>query len=239
MIVAGILNPFKVGAPEAPTVVSEVSDTKTVSAGAEDPWDETITVPAGNNRMLIYLVQVNNPGVHNGALDPAGANIALVENANSPEFFSAAGENVVAYHLLEAALPAASPPDKTIRINWPSTRNTIGHVIFVEDAEQTIYTAGNAVDNNGVLTISVTHPTGNFGAGALVYVGMHAEASAATYTVSGDAAEVDDEATVDGDRWVFAKGTLAAPKATVSVTFTRDVFATVRKQAILYVVDSA
>lgn len=218
-----------------PAELVEESSTKFAwDSGVLDPWDDTITIPAGSNRVLLDFAGLTAPGTYTDVLDPAGDNISLTEVTGSPT--ETTNENVVAHRLLEDSFPGTTG-SKTLRLDWSSTHRGRRRVILLSGAAQTIHSAGNSAA--GAVTVSVSHPTSSFAAGSRVYAAMYAQ-STGTYAITGDAAEVDDEDVAsDNDSWAFAAGTLASAQATASVTFTRDSGGTLRTRAIIAVVEPA
>ena len=220
-------------AAAAAAVLTEVSSAKVVRAAVADPWDDTVNIIAGSNRVLLDLLGNDDDLLSAVALDPAGDNIALAALTGSPQAFASIRANGAV--LLEANFPGTTG-NKTLRADWAGVTFGARRTILLENASQTVFSAGNAVDNNTTLVLSITRPTGDFPIGSIIYAFMFGEAAGA-YTVTGDATEVDDDQVSTNRQWVFAKGTLGAANATVSVTFDRDDVGTVQKQGLIIVVE--
>jgi hypothetical protein len=220
--------------------LTEIFSTEFTSynTGLADPWDDSITVPTGSNRLLLVILGLSNPGTDACVLDPATLNISLTEITGSPAFFAATDENAIGFSLAESAFSTATG-SLVLRYNPTAGRRGGKRVIGFRNARQTLSSAGNNIDG-GALTVTVNrNGGGNFAAGSLVYAWCHGEASGA-YTVTGDATEVVDLTigTVN-DQWIFAKGTLASAAASASVTFTRDAGGTTQKGGLIFVVEQA
>lgn len=201
-----------------------------------DPIQDTISIPAGSNRVLLDLFGLTNPEPYDDRLNPSGANTLLTEITGSPQNVSVgADEYALGFRLMEADFP--SPGSNTLSLNVAAGRTCARRVIILSGASQTIHSAGNKHNASGALTVSVTRSSGTFPAGSRIYSCLMSQ-STGTYGVTGDVSEVDDILQVN-DRWVFAAGTVASPVATVNAIFTRDVSATVRKQALIMVVEPA
>ena len=222
-------------AAAAPPALTEVSSAKTLRTTGADPWDDTVNIVAGNNRVLLVMFASESSDLASVVLDPTGDAIALTAMTGTPQSFGT--EFFFAYRLLEAAFPGTTG-NKTLRIDWSSPAGGAVRIILLENASQTLFSAGANHDANTALTITVTHPTDTFAAGSFVYSGCYAEDNGSPYTVAGDVTEVDDDqlATIT-DSWIFAKGTLGGAQATASGIFTRTNAGTVRKQGITAVVE--
>ena len=221
-------------AAAAAAVLTEVSSAKTLRDAVADPWNETVNIQAGSNRVLLVLIGTESNDLASVVLDPDGDNIALTALTGSPQAFGT--ETFYGYRLLEADFPGTTG-NKTLRVEFATVAGGAVRVILLANASQTLFSAGANHDDNVALTITATHPTDTFDAGSFVYSGCYTEGHGVNYTITGDVTEVDEDALVTiTDTWLFAKGTLAGAQATASATYTRDV-GTVRKQGMTVVVE--
>lgn len=217
--------------------LTEVSSTSHDQIGTEaDPIDATgIGVVAGANRMLLDLIVLSGGSGVTDTLDPGGADAAL----DLAQTTGGGNENHEIWELLEAGFPG----DGTYTLRWDpdAGAEVMREVVLLEGAAQTTFSDG-LVDNSGAneITISVTHPTGSFPAGSLVYAMVISSVQDNVPTVSGDATL--DRSVVTG--WThgisaaLAKGTLSADDATASVTFTFE-DGQPRLRAVILVVEPA
>lgn len=207
------------------------------ATNAIDLWDDSITVPTGTNRLLLVALGATSPGADDCRIDPAGLNIQLTELTGSPQAFSSTDENAIGFVLKEADFGALSG-SKVLRYDPAGSRRGGKRVLGYQGANQTVHSAGNSIDG-GMLTVNLTRPTSVFPVGSLVKAWCYAEATGG-YTVGGDVAlEAETDIATDTDHWVYAIGTIATAKSTVSATFTRIAGGVTRKQAIILVVEPA
>jgi hypothetical protein len=212
--------------------VFSVSDDRPSTAA--NPWDKSITVPDGDNRVLIALgfAQDTLPAL---ALDPAGDDIAWENIADSTE----SGDRTWAFKLLETALPATGA--KIQRATFSGTKAGLSQIIGLHGASQTVYADQNSSAVSGdTLAVSVTRPSGNFPVGSKVYsVGHSASATDLTVTITDDATE-DREifVTPTNDNVAYAAGALGSEQSTVTATFTWSATSP-RRTGVIVVVEPA
>lgn len=207
------------------------------AVGAEaDPWDATVAIPSGDNRVLLEfgLWQGNAP--LSVALDPGGLSQALTQVFSD----SQSGEVIELRVLLEADMPAAG--NYTSRWDWDSARNGARQSICLRGASQTIASGHNSSGTSGAaITATATRASGNFPAGSKIYAwGRGAPSTTITWTVTGDVTEVAERMPGTGanpanDKGVYAEGTVATPASSVTATFTASSSVTRRVAGIVVV----
>ena len=230
----GIFASASEGAP--PGGLVQESSTKFQITLAATNWDSTVTIPAGSGRVLLDFIGVTDSSTDSGVIDPAGANTALTESPASPQANTAGNENMVLFQLLNASFPASG--SRVVRHTFPTSRRGRRRIVVLSGASQTIFAAG-ANNNSAPLTVTLNRPSGSFPAGSRVYAACYHQQGGGPFTVTGNVTEVDDEQDEETDWWVFAAGTLGAPGASVSATFTATATGTRRSQAIIVVVEAA
>lgn len=228
----------------AGTVVSaliEESSTKFArDTTAADPWDDTVTIPSGSNRILLDFIGVQDPQTTTSTLDPASENITLTQDTNSPAAASVSDENVLLFRLLEASFGTTGA--KTLRANLIGARVGRRRVVILSGASQTLFSAKGTTTVIGLFTVTCSRGAGTFPAGSRVYAAAFFQQGAGNITVGGDVTELDDEAVASAtsslqDKWTFATGILTAAQASVNATFQLASDTGRRKQAIVVVVE--
>lgn len=204
-----------------PVGAEEVSSSAADHIPSENPWNDTVAIPSGSNRILLDFLAFSGTlaAAGNDRLDPTGANTALTLNTTVPV---QSGNQLASYYLLEASMPSAA--NYALRYTSDAAEDGFRQIVTLRNARQAISYGQNSTGTASASAISATatrNGGGSFPAGTRVYGVLMDGDGGDTYTVTGDATEVRDlGGTSAGDRFVFASGVLTGSAASVSVTFT-------------------
>ena len=201
---------------------SYARDQKTVAVTPIDASD--IVIPGTTGRLILDFLAEGDWGGSNGTassdkIDPDGVATPL------DQLLIAATETtgntkVQLWRLPQSTMPAVGT--YVLRATYGVVLTIFRQVIVLQGAAQTIAVNGTNLTSASTISVTVTRASGSFPEGSILYAVCADGQGGQAYTVTGDASKVREDITgwTGGRGYCFAKGTLGALAASMSVTFT-------------------